>query len=217
MILGRMRDLLLNRRIENAESKPKVIIEIGAEGNTFNKPLPQRIKDKNGNDATYIPVNIKLGDLKSTVREHPGALPVNADFKRLPFANESADEIWMMNVIGIPQPGTYNRFEDLFVVDGRDLARKDIDPTTFSECARVLKKGKQMIIGELYTPNVALKLKSITAQEWRQVNLRPVALHVGTHAEDFWRDFGGEMDPLTRKLFTRQGTQGPFFLVLEKI
>ncbi len=126
-----------------AEPRPKIIIEIGVGRYPvyeYSAKLDEEIK----NGAEYIGVDLSQKELE-VVKERTDKAVIG-DLGKLPFKDNSADEIWLNNVFGGGiKPIFWRNSEGSWShILGADKY--------FKELARVTKPGGEVIIGEYIYP-----------------------------------------------------------------
>jgi len=126
-----------------AESRPKTIIEIGV-GNFSAYDISHKLDEEIKNGAEYIGVDLNKEELE--IVKDGGQEAVIGDLSKLPFKDNSADEIWLNNVFGSgPRLISWRNSKGGWTYD---LGAGKY----FKELARVTKPGGEVIIGEYIYP-----------------------------------------------------------------
>ena len=126
------------------QKEQQTIVEIGANYPIYEMFEGNESMRKIKEGAPYIAINYNKEDLK-TVKENKLGQAIVGDIKELPLKNNSADQIWLMNV--------FSDFQHILKKqpDGSKGYTMGLDDV-FKELARVVKPGGKIIIGEVYPP-----------------------------------------------------------------
>lgn len=120
------------------KEKKKLIVEIGTDGKPFFLLGRRKLQD----NEQYVAVDIEKDGADRTAKMisrldvEGQAMPIQADARKLPFANEAVDECVLTNVFGDRGVNFFKYYEAIL-----------------QEIVRVLKKGGKVVVTETYTPS----------------------------------------------------------------
>lgn len=180
--------------IQQAEGTLKyVILDIGA-GETPIYLRSEAVMEKIKNGARYVGLDVDREELRKGL---DGRDSILGDFSRLPLKEDSADEIWIMNIFG----------GDLTRSDGSlDYYRVDMG-RYFDELIRVLRPRGVIHIGELYTP--IRPVDWVVNTDYNSLGLEK-GVYAGERTVEFLREH--RMHP-EGAIF---GSDSPFFVTLRR-
>ncbi len=205
-------------QLESAVNRKPIIVEIGPAGQygsgTPASHFSRRVRDNIDQGALYIGVDSKEEDLKkfmqSQTLEYDVQQALVGDMAHLPLADESADEVWLINVFGNLD------IRPEVTADGTRTWRINMQQF-YRELARVLKRQGEIIIGELGHPVGGIGatdyLKNV---DFEQFGLEK-HLYIGENLVEACKKLG-----ITEKLreIIKEGRHSdnlePFFILLNK-
>ncbi|OGD85447.1 hypothetical protein A3B51_02110 [Candidatus Curtissbacteria bacterium RIFCSPLOWO2_01_FULL_41_18] len=130
----------LGERSAQKETHARLIVEIGPGHNLISSFSDSIV----GSDDMYICIERSPFILKSP--------QIKGDFAHLPLKDESADQIWVMNVFGEHYAAFPAVYDPLYSHFQKRLILPGSTAVFFLEMARVLKPSGRVFIGETYTP-----------------------------------------------------------------
>lgn len=205
-------------QLKSAVNRKPIIVEIGPAGQygsgTPASHFSRRVRDNIDQGALYIGVDSKEEDLKkfmqSQTLEYDVQQALVGDMAHLPLADESADEVWLINVFGNLD------IRPEVTADGTRTWRINMQQF-YRELARVLKRQGEIIIGELGHPVGGIGatdyLKNV---DFEQFGLEK-HLYIGENLVEACKKLG-----ITEKLreIIKEGRHSdnlePFFILLNK-
>jgi len=189
---------------ETNQNEVPVIVEIGPNHlpvyRIFNEESIQAI----GKDASYIAIDINQEELEKA-RIGDRGQGVIGDIRELPLADDSADQIWMMNVFG----GFENRPHHK---DGKSVYNLGLNDV-FKEMARVIKTKGKIYIGETYAP-MRGNLEWMADEDYSEFGLEKEA-YKGAEAVRNFLEKKGLNELLLSNLKDTEEFK-PFFMILQK-